>query len=453
MELVGRLADHVVSTRFEDLTEGAVRAAKIFVLDTIGVSIAGAASPYADEIRAAVQRWGGGEEATAIGSFMRLPAPSAALVGAFQAHNQEFDCIHDAAVVHPLTTALPAALAVAERRGGVGGRDLILAVALGVDAATTIGAASRSRMSFFRPATAGIFGVAAAVGKLEGLGRAAMMDAFGLAYSQAAGTMQAHVEGKPTLAFSMGVAARAGIQAVDLAAAGFPGPHDVLEGPFGYFRLMEGAWDAEPGFAELGRAWRIAQLSHKPFPSGRATHGGLDGLLRLQARHGFVAGDVERATLLAPPLIHQLVGRPCRPAMSAAYARLCFSFAAALALSAGTVDIADFRPERFGEPALRELAGRIAVEVDANPDPNALAPQMVRVRLRSGAEHAIAVEHALGSPANPLDRERRLAKFRRCWSYGHPEADAGGAERLVAMIDGLEEIEDVAALVRATTPG
>ena len=118
--------------------------------------------------------------------------------------------------------------------------------------ATSIGMAAQSSMTFFRPATAGVFGVTAAVGKLAGLDHRAMLDAFGLAYAQAAGSMQAHAEGKPTLALQIAFAAAAGMRAVDLAQAGFPGPHDVLEGPYGYFRLYEGARDTGPVWAQLG---------------------------------------------------------------------------------------------------------------------------------------------------------------------------------------------------------
>ena len=446
-----RLVQHIVASRFEDLPAAAVAAAKIFLLDTLGVGVAGAAAPFADAVRETARRWGAGSEASILVGGLRLPAPAAALVNAFQAHSQEFDCIHDAAVVHPMTTVQSAALAVAERRGGVAGRDLILALALGVDAAIAIGAASRGQMRFFRPATAGVFGVAAAAGKLEGLDHAAMRDALGLAYGHASGTMQAHVEGRPTLALQMGLAARGGIQAVDLAAAGFPGPHDVLEGPFGYFPLMEGKWDCAGSFAALGTVWRIAELSHKPFPSGRATHGGVDGLQRLQARHGFGPDEVDRVTLFAPPLIHQLVGRPWRPDMEVSYARLCFPYVAAVALSRQTVDIADFRPENLADASLRDLAARIEIVVDGNPDLNALAPLRLRVALRSGAVHEIAVRDPLGSPANPLDRARRLDKFRRCWAYGHGTLD--GADRVIAMVDGLEALDDVAALVRAAAGG
>jgi 2-methylcitrate dehydratase PrpD len=83
-----RLAAHVVATRFEDLPADAVAAAKTFVLDTLGVGVAGKRAPFAPELLAQVERWGRGDEAHAWGHRVRLPAASAALINGFQAHNQ-----------------------------------------------------------------------------------------------------------------------------------------------------------------------------------------------------------------------------------------------------------------------------------------------------------------------------------------------------------------------------
>ena len=451
-QAVDRLVQHVTTTRFQDLPAPAVAAVKTFCLDTIGVSIAGTSARYAAETRAAVGEWGSGAEAAVLGLGDRLPASAAAMVNAVHAHNQEFDCVHEAAVVHPLTTIQSAALAVAERAGGVAGRDLILALALGVDVATSIGMAAKTGLRFFRPATAGVFGATAAVGKLAGLDAVGLKNALGLAYAQNAGTMQSHVEGGPALALQMGFAAAAAVRAVDLARAGIPGPHDVLEGPFGYFRLFEGDWDLEPVWAELGTVWRITQVSHKPFPTGRAAHGGLDGILQLRAAHGLRADDVARLTLAAPPLIHQLVGRPIKPGMNVTYARLCFQYVGALALLNGGVDVADFSPERLADPRVHDLARRIELAADGNPDPNALAPQAVAAHLRDGRILRVDVPHTLGSPDRPLGRAQHLAKFRRCWSCGaQPLADEA-AERLIHLVDGLDEVGDSNEIVALTRP-
>jgi aconitate decarboxylase len=445
-----RLAEHVIATRFEHLPAAAVERAKTFILDTFGVGVAGSRAPFAAELKAQVERWGAGSDARAWGARLALPAPSAALVNGFQIHNQEFDCVHEPAVVHALAVPQAASLAFAERAGGVSGRDLILALALGVDVAAGLGVAARSGLRFFRPATAGAFGGVAALAKLAGFDAAQLIDAWGIVYAQIAGTMQSHVEGKPLLPLQIGFCARAAVQAVDLAAAGLEGPRDVFEGRYGYFRLFEGDWDLAPVWAELGRRWRIAELSHKPFPSGRATHGGLDGILQLMARHGIAAPAVERVRVIAPPLIGQLVGRPDRPDPPVTYARLCMAYVGAVALTHGAVTLEDFTASRLVDPDVHALAARIAVEDDGNPDPNALNPQRVEITLMGGARHAIDLPAVLGSPANPLSPHQHLEKFRRCWAYAGLARETGDA--MIRLIDQLETVSDTTALVELLTP-
>jgi 2-methylcitrate dehydratase PrpD len=424
--------------------------AKIFILDSFGVGIAGKAAPFATELLASLQGWGSGDDATAWGHGARLPAPSAALINGFQIHNQEFDCLHEPAVVHAMAGVQSSTLAFAERRGAVSGRDFLLALVLGADIAAGLGVASRAGLRFFRPATAGAFGGVAAMGRLAGFDVARLMDAFGIVYAQIGGTMQSHAEGKPLLPMQVGFCARAAVTAIDLAAAGLEGPHDVFEGIYGYLPLFEGAWDLEPVWHDLGRSWRIAELSHKPFPAGRATHGGIDGILQLRARHGFGVDDVDSVAVIGPPLLSRLVARPDKPAPSPNYARLCMAYVGAVALLRGGVDLDDFDPDRLNDPAIHALAQRIRMEVDDNPDPNALVPQRIVIALKSGARHEILLPAVLGSPANPLSREQYLAKFRRCWRHGGLAEAAG--ERMIALVDRLETLDDVTALLGTMTP-
>jgi 2-methylcitrate dehydratase PrpD len=453
MNAIDCLVQHVIDTRYEDLSAAAVGAAATFFLDTLGVTIAGTRAPLAAEVRRAVSSWGRADEAGLPGLGERLPAGNAALVNGFQAHCQEFDCVHEPAVVHPLASIQSGLLAWIERSGRpVTGRDLILALCLGVDVSTTIGMASKSGLRFFRPATAGVFGTTAAIAKLAGCQRDTLLDALGMALAQSSGTMQAHVEGKPTLALLVGMAARSAIQAVDLATAGIPAPHDVLEGPYGYYPLYEGDWDDAP-FSELGRVWRMTQVSHKPFPCGRATHGGIDGIQRLKTECRIHAEDVESLQLLAPPLIHQLVGRPIRGDMQVNYARLCFQYVAAVALQNDTaIGLADFQPQSLNDPVIHELAQQISVIVNDNPDPNALAPQKVIVHLYGGSSHEIEVSDVLGSPANPLSDEAHLEKFRRCWAYGGGLLPRQNADRLIEAVGRLSELDDIRDLLALTVP-
>ncbi len=130
-----RLARHAVATRYEDLSADAILQTKTFILDTLGVGIAGSSAAGADELAGASARWGEGAVACVWGRRSRMPAPTAALLNGFQVHCQEYDCLHEPAVLHAMATLLPAALAHAERAGGVTGRDLIAAVAVGINVA------------------------------------------------------------------------------------------------------------------------------------------------------------------------------------------------------------------------------------------------------------------------------------------------------------------------------
>ncbi len=447
MDAIDRFVAHVVDTGFADLPPEAVRAARIFVLDTFGVGIAGSNGPKARELPVLQELWGRGADARVWSTGARLPAPAAAMCNAYQAHNSEFDCVHEAAVAHVMTVVLPVALAGAERMGDVDGRRLIEAVVLGVDVAASLGVASRSGLRFFRPATVGAFGGVAALGKLMGLDASQMRNAFSIVYGQLCGTMQAHTEGSMLLAMQMGFNARNAVVACDMARAGIEGPRNILEGPFGYYTLFESGGRPAEVAVDLGRIWRITEVAHKPFPSGRATHGVIDAALELQRSHGFAAGDVEAITAHVPPLVHHLVGRPPKPQMEINYARLCASYVTACALLRGTVDIEDFQDAAYADAQTQELARRIAIVVKDEGDPNALVPVSVEVLLKSGARHATRLDVVYGNPAKPMSRASHLEKFLRNCALAAEPVSMEKAERLIAFVDGLEDIADVARLV------
>jgi 2-methylcitrate dehydratase PrpD len=445
-----RLARHAAGLEARALPGAAVAAAKRFLLDTLGVGVAGSSAPGAAEAASAAARWGKGSEATLWGRRLRTPAPAAAFVNGFAAHCQEYDCVHEGAVLHPMATLVPAALAWAERAGGVSGPDFLAAVAGGVDVAVGLGLASRSPLRFFRPATAGGFGAAAAIGRLAGFAPERLADAFGLLYAQTSGTMQPHLEGSLALPLQIGFNARAALSACDLAAAGLPGPREAIEGPFGYLALFEGAWDLDPVWRDLGRAWRVTELSHKPYPSGRATHGGIEGVAALRAAHGFTPGDVARIIVRGPPLVVRLCGRPALPDPSPSYARLCMGFAVAKLLLRGEPDATHYRGAELRDPATLDLSRRVVTEPDANPDPNTLVPQEVVVELHDGRRFAWHCERMLAHPSRPLTRVRQLAKFRRCWSLA--AEPLGPAEAMIEMVEHLEQLDDIKRLATLLAP-
>jgi aconitate decarboxylase len=452
MDAISAFADHVVAPRLRDLPDDAVRAAKVFILDTLGVGLAGSAGPMARELAAASAAWGEGREARVWGSGMARPAAAAAMCNAYQVHNSEFDCVHEEAVVHAMTVVLPAAIAGAERAKTMSGANLIAAVTVGVDVAAGLGVAAVTGLRFFRPATAGALGATAALGKLMGFDQPKMVNALSIAYAQLCGTMQAHAEGSALLAMQMGFAARNAVVACDLAARSFDGPKNVLEGPFGYFKLFEPDGSPARVVHELGRRWFIAELAHKPFPSGRATHGIVEACLALRREHRLEPDAIDRVTAYVPPLVHQLVGRPPRDEMQANYARLCAPYVAACALRRDGVRLEDFNPAAYRDAHTQDLARRVSIEVRDTGNPNALTPVEVEIALRDGNRHATRVETVYGNPKKPLSRSDHLAKFTsNCAAAAHPLPPAN-VERLIERVDRLEEVADVTELVDLLTP-
>ena len=453
-DAIHALVRNVVDTRYENLSHLAVDATKTFILDSLGVAIVGSLAPGVSETLGVLCDWGGKGESTVLVSGERLPAPSSAMMNSFLMHNQEFDCVHDLAVVHAFTTVLPVAIAVAEVQGGVTGREILTAVALGVDVASSIGISSRSPIAHFRPGTAGAFGAVAAAGKVAGFDQATLSNAMGIVYSQICGTLQPHSEGAQVNSMQTGFNARAAVTAISLAARGIQGPSEVLEGRYGYFKLFEGEYDVEETLANLGKVWQVERIGHKPFPCGRLTHGAIEAALTLKERHRFDAGDVDEIEVLAPPLVYRLVGRPLEGGVpSPQYAKLSIPFVVAVALIRGTVFITDFWEERLRDKAIHELAGRINVVQDLTiTDENISVPVRVRVRLKNGTEHELTLDQMLGHPDKPLSHEQHLEKFNACWAEGAGHLPESNRDQLVNLVDELESVPSVEEIVRLLVP-
>ena len=446
MDASNNIADFAASLRWAAIDSSAQQSAALFFHDSLCVGIAGAKAPLADSVLCAARGWSGnGGECSVLGRGERLPPAEAAFVNAFQIHAQEYDCVHEPAVVHPLATVLAALLSELGRGEKRSGERLLTAVTVGVQVAVALGLAATTPLRFFRPATAGIFGSVAAIGALRELDRLTIRNALGIALAFTSGTMQAHVEGKPTLPLQIAQAARSAVQAVDLAIAGFPGPMNAIEGPFGYLSLFEENYDPARLRAGLRDGYRIAEVSWKPFPSGRASHGGIVAVQGLRAQ-GLVAHELKTLTYRAPSLIERLVGRPAMPDMTPAYARLCFAWLAAVSLTRGTVSLGDFTPESLSDPALLVIAAKVHIEIDDNTDPAAFVPATAVAICTSGSELREVVAAQLGSPALPLSHDQHLAKARGCLAFAGMEEDH---EALAALVDALPDTADVAGALNA----
>ncbi|MBO9514769.1 MAG: MmgE/PrpD family protein [Variovorax sp.] len=455
---IERFLDLIEATCYDDLPVEARQAAGVFFLDTVGVACAGALAPRMDALLEAASRWGGGGDGVSVwNTGRRAAAPAAALLNGYQCHALEYDCVYEPGVILPTAPVFAALMAQAEvlaRQGRApSGRQMLAAFAVAIEVSCTLALACRSAMVFFRPSTTGVFSALAGMASLSPLPREQLRHAFGIAYSQMCGPMQAHEEGSMMLAMQMGFAARNALQAYDMASLGITAPVEVIDGRFGFFNLFERGGDIAAALAAMGAPWKVTRLSHKPFPSGRVTHGAIHALRLLQSELGLARGTVEaqvaRITVGMPPLGVRLVGRPMVSNPAPNYARLCTPYVAASELIHGNVDPRSFTPERLADARTEALARRISVVEVANPDPNAFYPQQLTVELADGRVFERALPCAWGHPDMPLTRREREDKFRLCWRLSRAATPAGEAamEDAIAWLSAFEQAGDCLALI------
>ena len=161
------LAQHVCRTGCADLPANVVESARRDILDTFGCMLGGSGSPGIDQLFAVISRWGGLAESRVLLRGIRLPAPQAALLNASMGHALDFDDTLDTGgSIHPGVSVLGSVLATCDSLGGVTGRDVLLAVALGLDISCRIALASTLDRGWHRTAAIGVFGATAAAGKL-----------------------------------------------------------------------------------------------------------------------------------------------------------------------------------------------------------------------------------------------------------------------------------------------
>ena len=448
--------DHIINTKYSNLPDPVIYAAKTFILDTFSCALAGSNGPYAELALEAAKTWGQGQDARVWGKRDRLPAPSAAIINAYQIHCLEFDCVHEGGVLHPMSTIMAAAMAEIDSRISKGvktsGKELILAISVGIDVSCSIALTSRSSMKFFRPAVVGGFGTTATIGKLRQFEKDTLHNAFGLYYGQAGGNIQAHVEGSKMLGLQVGFGARNALVACDLAEHDIDGPKDFLTGKYGYLELMEGQYELEPTWSEWGQIFRLSEVGHKPFPSGRLTHFAIDALNRIMEENIFKIEEIKTVVCKVPPLPLRLVGRPHLKNKGPNYAKLCLKYICAALLIDKTINQKTFLECTIKRTDIADLAKKVTVIPNDNTDLNAFGPQTIQIYMRNGNVYEEIVHHAIGDPLNPLPYERQLEKFWESWHSAANTMPEVQAAKLLTLINDLENLDDTSLLINAMCP-
>lgn len=342
---------------------------KASLLHNLGVAVAGgpllAVPPaYLD----ALHEGGAAASARLLVSGRPATPETAALVNGALMHARAQDDVYFAGLTHAGSVMTPAALALAEARSQ-SGRELLTALAAGYEAAGALsqGFAMRNSLRGFRPTGVfGMFASAVAAAHLLGLDEAATADAIGIAAQMAAGTGQPWVAGTPEWQLHIGFAARNGITAARLAAAGMPGAPDALEGKAGFYRAFcDGTEGLDAVGRDLGQAWRSLEVTYKPFAVCAILQMPVTQAIALATEHDLRPEDIRAVRLRLPPVEAAYPGTDSRGPYAGVGATLMSApFCLAMALTRRGARGADL--QRLRDPELQPLIERSGVVPDAS---------------------------------------------------------------------------------------
>lgn len=414
--------------------DGTIRA----LVDALTVAMAGSVDPVVTRVRDALQPapvahggaavWFSGES-TASGD--------AAMLNGTAIHVNDFDDTHDAAIVHCMSAVLPAALA-----GWHDGRadTLRSAVAAGTELACNL-ALARPRYSGWHYTTLlGALGAALAHAVASGADDDVVADAVGNAYVHLGGNKQVVLDGSIMKRLMPGTSARAGVVSSQLAQGGVGGVSRWLEGEYGLFAHYYGS-DENRTEIRGGTRPRIDELSFKPYPACRFTHGAIEAAILLHERLGpDVAAHATGAVVRYPATDRfGIVLRPFEPRGAAEMdAQFSTAFLVASALVNGRVDFSSYTAGEIDDPRVVELAGRVEVVQDIDvANTSALGPIEV-----SAAGATVTIEEVLGAPNRPVPPGLTRSKFDMCRSraaaLGAPPNRLPTYEQLTTAVDAAD---------------
>ncbi|WP_353475071.1 MmgE/PrpD family protein [Salipiger sp. H15] len=409
-----------------------------------GCAVGGASHETMDAALTALLPFSGPATSTIIGRAERMDALHAALMNGISSHVLDYDDTHLKTIIHPAGPVASAILALAETRR-VSGADLLTALILGIEVECRIGNAvypDHYDRGWHITGTTGVFGAAAAAGKLLGLDTRQMQWAFGIAGTQASGFREQF--GTMTKSFHPGSAARNGLAAALMAQAGFDSSERVLEAPRGFACVMSDKQDWSEILEGLGSRWESALNSYKPFACGIVIHPAIDGCIQLRGELGARVAEVESLHLTTHPLVLELTGK--RDPKTGLEGKFSVFHSAACALLRGDGAPTAFTDEVVRLPEIIALRDRIT----ATPDPECHGASVaIDVHFRDGSTLRKVVDRAIGSREVPLTDAQLTEKFRV------QSALVVGEERTAQLLDmawRTGELADVAELARLSAP-
>lgn len=440
-----QLAKFVDDVTIENLPADVRELARLSFLDWLGSVIVGGATRPIQMFAQVARDLGGKAQATVIPDGSKTSCQLAAFVNAASSHVVEMDDLHKPSVLHPAAPVIPAALAVAER-DGISGAELLSAIVAGYEVAIRAGEAlGPSHYRFWHTTgTCGVFGAAAAAGKLLRLTPEQMVWALGSAGTQSAGLWEFVVEGAMSKQLHPAKAATDGLLAALLAQQGFTGAARIFEGEKGLARATSTAPDLARLTEDLGGgSHRILQNSFKAHAACYHIHSTIDAILALKTRFDLKPAEIRKITVLlysaAVDLLQDV--EPINPYA----AKFSIPYCIATALLKGKVGLDEFTEEGIHD----QIVQGVMSLVDLQPDPQLdkvypdTWPAIVTIETTAGVRLQTRVDYPKGDPKNPMTHEELVEKFHVLTHRILPEASRLLLVERCLALDSLENVRQL----------
>lgn len=413
-------------------------------MNWVGCAVGAATHETAQAALGAVQALQPAPQATLLGRRERVDVASAALINGISSHTFDFDDTHLKTIIHPAGPVASALLSLAEHTGA-SGRQLIDALVLGIDVSCRVGNAmypDHYDRGWHITGSTGTVGAAAACARLLKLDAQKTAMALGIAASQPIGTREQF--GTMTKPYHPGGAARAGLMAALLAQHGYTASPKALEAPRGMMQTISTKNDWSEITGELGQRFEISFNTYKPFACGIVIHPSIDAATQLRAQ-GVKPEQVERIEIKVHSLVLELTGK--KEPKDGLEAKFSVYHGVAAGLTFGRAAEEEFDDHVVNRADMVALRRKVVATVDDAIDEASVDMTAV---LSDGRRVHVFVEHAIGSLAKPLTTEQLEAKFR---GMSDPIIGAARSNELIAACWGVGKATNLAALVKAGTPG
>jgi len=440
-EVTRILARYLVGSKPDDVPAEVRREATRSLLNWLGCAVGGSVHPTLDIALKALRPFMGAPQATMLGRADRLDVFHAALLNGISSHVFDFDDTHLKTIIHPAGPVASAILALAEHRP-VSGRDFLHAFILGVEAECRIGNAvypAHYDIGWHITGTAGVFGAAAAAGKLLGLDEQQMTYALGIAGTQSSGFRE--MFGTMCKSFHPGRAAQNGLTAAFLAKEGFTSSNRVLEAQRGFAHVMSTARDFKEITENLGKTFEIALNTYKPFACGIVIHPSIDGCAQIRAENGVKAEDIASIALKVHPLVLELTGK--KTPQTGLEGKFSVYHSAAVAIIHGRAGEEEYSDAVVRDPRVITLRDKVTATADPSVHEDAAH---ITVTLTNGKVIEKHVAHAIGSLKRPMSDADLEAKFHHLVD---PVTGKPQAVKLIKLARDVETLADVGEIARA----